>query len=182
MSVLKTRFAARAAHALRQNMTDAEHRLWQHLRNRQMLGHKFVRQQPVGPFIVDFACREANLVIELDGGQHADNPADARRTAALAAHGYEVIRFWNSDVLKNPEGVMTVIAARLAQAPSPHLRFARPPSPLPVDAGPSPQALLPPDPTPSPLPSGERSDGPCHPGEGALPHATILLLPPESAQ
>src|SRR5215217_653491 len=124
MTTLKTRFAQRAAKTLRANMTDAERKLWSHIRDRQM-GFKFVRQVPIGPFIADFACREADLIIELDGGQHADNARDDLRTQALAEHGYIVARFWNDEVLTNIDGVLTVIAERLAKAPSPGLRFAK---------------------------------------------------------
>ena len=68
---------------------------------------------PVGPFICDFLCRERNLIIELDGGQHAENVADVRRTAFLEAEGYRVIRFWNNDVMTNVDGVLQHIAAAL---------------------------------------------------------------------
>lgn len=107
-------------------MTDAERKLWSHIRDRQLLGCKFVRQLPVGPFIADFACREADLIIELDGGQHADNASDEQRTQVLAQHGYAVIRFWNGDILTNIDGVLEAIAGYLAKAPSPGLRFAKP--------------------------------------------------------
>ncbi len=126
MSTLKTRFAATAAKRLRTDMSEAERKLWRHLRNRQFQGLKFVRQLPVGRFIADFACREADLIIEVDGGQHADSAADAIRTKALSEHGYAVVRFWNHDVLNNIEGVMTVLAAHLEKAPSPGLRYAKP--------------------------------------------------------
>ncbi|MGV8854570.1 MAG: endonuclease domain-containing protein [Devosia sp.] len=126
MSVLKTRFAAQAAKMLRQDASDAERKLWSRLRNRQLLDYKFVRQQPVGRYIADFACRDADLIIELDGGQHALSTTDADRTAALAEHGYRVIRFWNSDVLGNLDGVLETIASHLSKAPSPGLRFAKP--------------------------------------------------------
>jgi very-short-patch-repair endonuclease len=125
MTTLKTKFAARSAKTLRTNSTDAERKLWSHLRNRQLNGYKFVRQLPVGRFIADFACREADLIIELDGGQHAENAADVLRTAILKQHGYGVMRFWNGDVLTNIEGVLTVIANHLEKAPSPGLRFAK---------------------------------------------------------
>ena len=125
MSTLKTRFAAKSARTLRQHSTDAERKLWSKLRDRQLLGFKFVRQLPVGPYIADFACREADLIVELDGGQHAESTKDAQRTAMLAGHGYEVIRFWNNDVLTNLEGTLQVIAERLNKAPSPGLRFAK---------------------------------------------------------
>ncbi|MET3899423.1 very-short-patch-repair endonuclease [Devosia sp. UYZn731] len=126
MSVLKTKFAAQSAKTLRANSTDAERKLWSSLRSRQVLGHKFVRQQPVGPYIADFAYRVADLIIELDGGQHAESDRDAARTAALAQHGYTVIRFWNNDVLTNLDGVLESIAEHLNKAPSPGLRFAKP--------------------------------------------------------
>jgi very-short-patch-repair endonuclease len=126
MNALKTRFAARSANALRINMTDAERKLWSRLRNRQLLGFKFVRQEPIGRFIADFACREADLIVELDGGQHADNERDGQRTLELNGHGYAVVRFWHNDVLNNIEGVLQMIGAHLEKAPSPGLRFAKP--------------------------------------------------------
>ena len=126
MTTLKTRFAAGRAKSLRSTLTDSERKLWSRLRNRQFLGHEFVRQLPVGPYIADFACREADLIVELDGGQHADSSHDLRRDAVLAEHGYEVMRFWNTEVLTNLEGVLHVIATRLGKAPSPGLRFAKP--------------------------------------------------------
>lgn len=107
-------------------MTDAEQRLWFHLRDRRLLGYKFVRQQPIDRYIADFACREGDLVIELDGGQHADSSHDSERSKVLAEHGYVVLRFWNNDVLKNTEGVLHEIVAHLAEAPSPGLRYAKP--------------------------------------------------------
>ena len=125
MSNLKTKFAARTAKSLRQNATDAEIKLWSVLRDRQLLGFNFVRQHPIGPYIADFACREADLIIELDGGQHAESAKDQERTNHLAEHGYEVMRFWNTDVLTNIEGTAQVISERLTKAPSPGLRFAK---------------------------------------------------------
>ena len=98
---------------LRNNATEAERRLWQHLSRRQLKGFKFSRQIPLGPFICDFMCRERRLIVELDGGQHADNMRDVRRTAFLTAEGYRVIRFWNNDVLESIEGVLQTIAATL---------------------------------------------------------------------
>ncbi|MEZ5693527.1 MAG: endonuclease domain-containing protein [Altererythrobacter sp.] len=89
-------------------MTDAERRLWLHLRTRP-LGAKFTRQFPVGNHIVDFACRRLKLAIECDGGQHSDSPTDAARTEIIEAHGYRIIRFWNNDILENTEGVLEVI-------------------------------------------------------------------------
>jgi primosomal protein N' (replication factor Y) len=97
-------------------MTDAERRLWSMLRGNRLAGYKFRRQHPIGPFIVDFACIEQQLVIEADGGQHADNEADQRRTEWLEGHGWRVMRFWNNDVLANPAGVAETILQAL---PSP---------------------------------------------------------------
>lgn len=106
-------------------MTDAERRLWARIRNRQLLGFKFVRQHPVGPYIADFACREADLIVEIDGSQHAESRRDEIRTNKLREHGYEIIRFWNTDVLTNLDGVLETLADRLNKAPSPGLRFAK---------------------------------------------------------
>ena len=126
MSTLKTRFAQKTARSLMANMTTAERTLSSQIRDRRLLGFKFVRQLPVGQFIADFACRDADLVIELDGGQHSDHAKDEQRTAVLAEHGYQVVRFWNHDVLTNVDGVLETIAEHLAKAPSPGLRFAKP--------------------------------------------------------
>ena len=101
------------ARYLRRQSTDAERKLWNRLRSRAIDGHKFVRQEPVGPFIVDFICRERRLVIEVDGGQHATDSRDVTRDQWLADHGYRVLRFWNNDVLGNTEGVLETIAAAL---------------------------------------------------------------------
>jgi primosomal protein N' (replication factor Y) len=97
------------ARRLRIDMTDAERRLWSALRGRRLQGYKFRRQHPLGPFTADFACVEHRLVIEADGGQHSDNPADDRRTAWLSRHGWRVVRFWNNDILANPAGVQETI-------------------------------------------------------------------------
>jgi very-short-patch-repair endonuclease len=94
------------AKQLRRNPTDAEHKLWQALRSRQLSNFKFRRQVPIGPYVADFVCPAEKLVIEIDGGQHAeDADYDRRRTEALEREGYRVIRFWNNDVLSNVEGV-----------------------------------------------------------------------------
>ena len=134
MTVLKTKFAAQAAKRLRAGSTEAERRLWSRLRDRRLLGFKFVRQQPIGPFIADFVCREADLVIELDGGQHAEDEAvkrDAQRTAVIAQHGYEVLRFWNNDVLARTDGVLEMILARLLQKdPANRMRYDTSLSPM----------------------------------------------------
>ncbi|RED36086.1 very-short-patch-repair endonuclease [Rhodopseudomonas thermotolerans] len=101
------------ARRLRGNQTDAETMLWNRLRNRQIARHKFVRQCPIGPYICDFVCRERMLVIEVDGGQHAESSKDAVRDDFLRTLGYRVLRFWNNDVLGNVAGVLDVIAAAL---------------------------------------------------------------------
>ena len=109
---------------LRRNASIAENRLWYVLRNRGLAGLKFVRQFPVGPYITDFACREAALVVELDGGQHADNATDAVRTAFLNAEGYSVLRFWNDEVLNHRDTVCELILGVIDGSPSPDLCFA----------------------------------------------------------
>ncbi len=101
------------ARGLRRSVTDAERRLWNRIRSRAIGGHKFVRQEPIGPYIVDFVCREERLVIEVDGGQHATDKRDAVRDQWLADHRYRVLRFWNNDVLHNMDGVLEMIAIAL---------------------------------------------------------------------
>jgi very-short-patch-repair endonuclease len=101
------------AQQLRNNATEAERRLWRHLSRRQLGGFKFSRQMPVGPFVCDFLCRERKLIVEVDGGQHSESMRDVSRTAYLEAQGYQVIRFWNNDVLGNVEGVLQIISASL---------------------------------------------------------------------
>lgn len=116
------------ARHLRQNQTDAEKCLWRYLRNRQVHGHKFRRQYPIGEYIVDLVCLEKMVVIELDGGQHLEQAEqDMERTEYLGLLGYEVYRYWNNDVLVNTESVLAHISD-----------------------------VLPDTPHPSPLPSGER--------------------------
>jgi very-short-patch-repair endonuclease len=112
------------ARALRSNSTNAERKLSALLRGRQLDGHKFVRQFAIGQYVADFVCREAALIIEVDGGQHAENQRDDVRMRYLNAEGYSVLRFWNNDVLDNLEGVHGAIASVLALNPSPDLRFA----------------------------------------------------------
>jgi type I restriction enzyme M protein len=93
---------------LRRNQTDAERKLWNALRSRQLLNLKFVRQYGVGNFIIDFYCSEKKLAIELDGGQHNDEEnikRDQTRTLYLEQQGIKVIRFWNNDVFNNIDGV-----------------------------------------------------------------------------
>lgn len=111
------------ARLLRSCQTDAELLLWQKLRNRQLLNTKFRRQHVIGRYIVDFVCLEKKLVIEIDGSQHIEQQLyDQQRTRYLVARGYEVIRFWNTEVLKELDSVLDVIYSRLV---NPH------PNPLP---------------------------------------------------
>jgi very-short-patch-repair endonuclease len=102
------------ARALRREATEAEKRLWRHLRGNALQGRKFRRQHPIGPYVVDFVCMEKGLVVELDGGQHALQAArDAVRTRRLDAFGFRVIRFWNTEVLEATEGVLARIEEAL---------------------------------------------------------------------
>ena len=101
------------ARALRATMTDAERVLWRALRRKQLDAMRFRRQQPIGPYVADLYCAAARLVVEVDGGQHAEG-ADATRDAWLAALGYGVLRFWNNDVLGNIEGVIETIRVVVA--------------------------------------------------------------------
>ena len=104
---------SRASH-LRKNSTDAERLLWHRLRHRQIDGFKFRRQVPIVGYIVDFVCREAKLVIELDGGQHSDQSAyDARRDRVIEAEEFVVLRFWNNEVFEQTDGVMERIVGAL---------------------------------------------------------------------
>jgi very-short-patch-repair endonuclease len=98
---------------LRNTQTDAERKLWFELRDRRLGGFKFVRQEAIGPYIVDFICRERKLIIEADGSQHAESAKDVVRDAYLTREGYRVMRFWNNDVLRNREGVLETILAAL---------------------------------------------------------------------
>ena len=110
--------AQQRATDLRKRMTDAERHLWPHLRRRQLLGFKFRRQVPVGPFIADFACIDAKLIVELDGGQHVDEQAaDESRSRFLESRGFRVLRFWNDDVLTRTEEVLEEILRALQDVP-----------------------------------------------------------------
>ena len=115
------------ARSLRKNQTDAERLLWSRLRRRQVAGFKFRRQHQVGLYICDFACVEALVVVELDGGQHAENlQYDMRRDRFLRSAGFEVLRFWNNDVLGRTEEVLDTIYSALdgssdPSAPAGHL-------------------------------------------------------------
>jgi very-short-patch-repair endonuclease len=115
----------RRTRRLRKNQTDVEGKLWSRLRSRQLSGVKFRRQHPIGLFIVDFCCVERGLVVELDGGQHAEGKvADERRIKLLERFGYRILRFWDNEVLGNLDGVLERISAVL-EDPDPH------PNPLP---------------------------------------------------
>ena len=104
----------RFARDMRNNPTDVEYVLWQHLRTRRLDGHRFVRQYVIDNAIVDFVCPEAKLVIELDGGQHDEQRAsDEWRSERLNRAGYKVIRFWNHEVASNIDGVLHVIRETL---------------------------------------------------------------------
>ena len=102
------------ARRLRRNMTDAERLLWRHLRNRQMHGHKFRRQVVIGRYIADFACIEARLIVEADGGQHGERTRyDENRTRWFQSRGYRVLRFWNHEILNSLPDVLNTIAMAL---------------------------------------------------------------------
>jgi very-short-patch-repair endonuclease len=116
-----TRTASIRARELRNNLTDAERKLWWKLRYRQVGGYRFRRQVPIGRYIVDFACLSHRLLIELDGSQHGENIAyDRVRTRWLESRGYRVLRFWNGDVLQDVEGVLEAIYRVLSETPHPN--------------------------------------------------------------
>ena len=118
------------ARELRNNSTDTERFLWRYLKNRQIEGVKFRRQQPVEAYIVDFVSFDKRIVIELDGGQHAENEEyDVQRDACLRANGFVVLRFWNNDVIENIEGVLEVVREWCLRGTPP------PPNPLPQGVG-----------------------------------------------
>ncbi len=87
--------------------------LWSRLRSRQLGGFKFVRQEPIGRYLADFVCRERRLVVEVDGGQHAESSSDRHRDAELATLGYRVVRFWNNDIADNIDGVLQALLMHL---------------------------------------------------------------------
>lgn len=115
------------ARALRHQATDAERRLWQHLKGRRFGGIKFRRQYPIAGYIADFAAPEIRLIVELDGGQHLERGEyDARRSRRIMCNGYRVLRFWNDDVLLRTEDVLAEIMRMID---------ATPPQPSPAFAG-----------------------------------------------
>jgi len=95
-------------------MTEAEAGLWSRLRDHRLDGWSFRRQHPIPPYFADFACVEANLIVEVDGGQHAESKSDMVRDRNLVERGWRVLRFWNNDVLGNTDGVLQQILAALA--------------------------------------------------------------------
>ncbi len=106
------------ARSLRYQSTDVERKLWYRLRNRQIAGFKFRRQHPIAGYVLDFACEELRLGIELDGGQHNTPEAiekDALRTARLQREGWRILRFWNHDIMENMDGVLQVIMEALEE-------------------------------------------------------------------
>jgi very-short-patch-repair endonuclease len=107
------------AKTLRQTMPDAEQLLWRHLRAHRLDGQKFRRQQPIGPYIVDFVHFGGRLIVEADGGQHNGSDRDSVRDAWLGEQGFRVMRYWNHDILRNPEGVLSSILAALESSAPP---------------------------------------------------------------
>jgi very-short-patch-repair endonuclease len=104
-----------AAIHMRREATDTERKLWLLLRDRRLAGFKFRRQVPIGPYVADFVSFSARLIVEVDGGQHAESAGDERRDRWFACENFEVVRYWNHDVLKNPDGVLTDLLSRLDQ-------------------------------------------------------------------
>jgi len=109
------------ARKLRRDMTLAEKKLWSALRDRRFAAYKFRRQVPVGSYVADFICFEARLIVEVDGSQHAESPKDVARDAWLASQGFLIKRFWNGEVLNNPEGVLDTIAAAVTTRAQPRV-------------------------------------------------------------
>jgi very-short-patch-repair endonuclease len=108
------------AKRMRSEQTPGEHRLWQILRAKRLASVKFKRQVPIDGYIVDFACLQQRLIIEVDGGQHNESARDALRDAYLKSRGFNVLRFWNDEIFNNEEGVLqTVLAALDTPLPNP---------------------------------------------------------------
>ena len=112
----------RRARALRRDATDAERHLWRQMRSRQLEGYRFRRQVPIAGYIADFACLEAHVIVELDGGQHLEQQGyDEQRGSRLRAAGFRVLRFWDNDVLRETQSVVEAILAALVRSPHPGL-------------------------------------------------------------
>jgi very-short-patch-repair endonuclease len=108
----------RTAKILRKNFTDSERLLWKYLRAKQMDGYKFRRQEPIGGYIVDFVCQDKLIIVEVDGSQHTvEHKKDYERDKWLKGLGYEILRFWNNEVLTNTEGVLEIIRNTLNHPP-----------------------------------------------------------------
>jgi very-short-patch-repair endonuclease len=108
---------AKRARSLRRALTPAEFVLWTRLRGRQLGGFKFVRQEPIYRYYVDFVCRERRLIIELDGGKHSGRPEDGQRDSELSALGYRVTRIWDNDVIEDLDGVLETLPSELEKSP-----------------------------------------------------------------
>jgi very-short-patch-repair endonuclease len=121
------------ARQLRRNLTTAERRLWYRLRGRRFFSYKMRRQVPIGPYVADFVCMDARLIIEVDGGQHAERSAkDERRDSFLSERGFVTVRFWNNEVLGNFDGVLQTLKEVLVHRMELLGRDRRPsPEPLP---------------------------------------------------
>ena len=103
---------------MRREPTEAEARLWSLLRNRRFVNYKFRRQLPLGPYIVDFICLDARLIIEADGAQHAESAYDTVRDTYLAAQGFRILRLWNHDILARSEATLDAVWAALHEVAS----------------------------------------------------------------
>jgi very-short-patch-repair endonuclease len=110
------------ARRLRQSDNDAENALWMELRGRRLNGHKFVRQFPIGSYFADFACRDCQLIVEVDGSQHADSKYDQTRDRFMVSNDWSVLRFWNVDVLKERDAVLETILAAIEQHLDRHIK------------------------------------------------------------
>ena len=119
-------FKRSQARHLRHALTNAEQRLWQLLRSRQLAETKFRRQMPLGPWVVDFVSFEHMLVVEADGSQHAESARDRIRDADLRNRGFRILHFWNNDILGNTDGVLQQILETIEQSPSPRGLRPRP--------------------------------------------------------
>ena len=117
MAAMARKLTTPIARKLRREPTEAEIRFWSRVRGSQLGGFKFVRSFPIGHRVGDFACRSVKVVVEIDGGQHAEQvEADAERTREIEAFGYTIIRFWNNDVLANTDGVLEALLQHLLMA------------------------------------------------------------------